>query len=632
MLKTFDIFDTLLCRCFVHPIELFEFIEWKYNIPQFGKHRPLAELDARKELKFESEVTIEDIYRFLKTQLNLTSEKVARLIELEKYEEVRCLKPIRLGHERLRQSLVEGNDIGFISDIYLDRATIMRALNENGVPVADSNLYLSSELKGMKSNGKLFRAVIEARGIEPDQIFHVGDNLRSDVEMAQEEGLNAELFKYMEANRYEKHGNNSHILIKLAHGVARQVRLSKEAISCRKHDTIYDVSVSLVGPLVFAFAYWCLREADKKNITNLYFLSRDGQIISEVAKLIGKSSFPKIHVRYLFVSRQALLLPAMTELVEEEFEWILAPTYYFSLNIVFKRVGLQPEAYREGLQKVGLGMGFDEQLDEEARIILKEFFRSISSDILKIAAEKRKLLVAYLAQEGFLAGTNKGIVDVGWSGTLQRSLSRIIGIEDFPESLTGFYFGITRKKTLPQDPMLGWFFDLERKRDLINNFYIIPVVELFFAANHGGVIDYYLGEKDIKVNLRYERNDRALKWGLYYQHKGILDFAERFLQCSDSAQIDDVPELFADEVERTLKLFFTDPTIEEARAYGAYEDAEDQNESYFVRLAKGYDFYELIDFFRHGKKHHHNEWLEAAFVLSRRDFVDFVRRYVRLCS
>ncbi len=58
------------------------------------------------------------------------------------------------------------------------------------------------------------------------------------------------------------------------------------------------------------------------------------------------------------------------------------------------------------------------------------------------------------------------------------------------------------------------------------------------------------------------------------------------------------------------------PSRLEAKVYGSYLDAEDQNESYHLALAKPFNLLELVlhKFFRF--QHHHNEWIHGAVCLS----------------
>jgi predicted HAD superfamily hydrolase len=629
MLKTFDIFDTLLCRSYVHPEELFEHIGLLIGINNYKELRVEAELNARRKQDFNKEVTIRDIYEELSYLIELKENFYAELMQREIDMELMCLNKISKGISLLEKAYNEGSEVLLISDMYLPEEVIYKALKLAGINVAKEKLFVSSVHGKMKSNGTLFQHVSELLDIRLHEISHTGDNEHSDYNVPESLGISATHFKDYVSNRYEQHNQESNFLIKLAHGVSRQLRLSKPPIYNSCHCCIYDTSVNIAGPLVFAYAYWCLREAVKKGIKNLYFLSRDGQIVHKVAQKIADRYFKnQINLRYLYVSRQALLLPSLTEIGDQELEWILARTHYLSIRIVFQRVDLNPDLYNDDLRLCGLTKRFDEQLDDLDVDNFRKFLSLISQDIKQKASDKRQILLAYLAQEGFFGIHTCGIVDAGWSGTLQRSLSKVLAMQGKLNPMYGFYFGVARTKTSKKDPMIGWFFDINKPRHLIQTHYVIPIIEMILAADHGGVQDYKLGQNGILPNLKYELNNRAIIWGLQYQHMAILNFADRYLELSSGIPIDDIPEILIDDIEKNLEQFFVNPIALEAKSYGAYMDAEDQSESYYLRLAQGYDFKEICEYFKTGKKHHHNEWIQGAMVLSGGDFVQFVRRYL----
>ena len=43
------------------------------------------------------------------------------------------------------------------------------------------NVYVSSEYALTKRTGKLFKKVLELESVSPNEVLHIGDNLRSDV-------------------------------------------------------------------------------------------------------------------------------------------------------------------------------------------------------------------------------------------------------------------------------------------------------------------------------------------------------------------------------------------------------------------------------------------------------------------
>ncbi|ECY0969914.1 hypothetical protein F7A07_09115, partial [Campylobacter coli] len=84
---SFDIFDTLLVRPCINPSDMFKIIATRAGLDEsFIKIRQLAEQYARENKPFyEDDITIDDIYRHLHLNFELSIEECERLkiIEME---------------------------------------------------------------------------------------------------------------------------------------------------------------------------------------------------------------------------------------------------------------------------------------------------------------------------------------------------------------------------------------------------------------------------------------------------------------------------------------------------------------------------------------------------------------------
>ena len=62
----------------------------------------------------------------------------------------------------------------------------------------------------------------------------------------------------------------------------------------------------------------------------------------EVAKIIVEKYYhDRVTLKYLYVSRQSLLFPAIEDLDEDAFEWIFAPTSMLTIRIILDRVNFE---------------------------------------------------------------------------------------------------------------------------------------------------------------------------------------------------------------------------------------------------------------------------------------------------
>lgn len=619
---SFDLFDTLLARQVAEPADVFRELERRFSAQDkrwegVADKRIQAELEARRVHRFAREVTLDEIYEEMNRRFHISPEDCARLKRLELEIEREYLYPVPENRELVQQLRGKGKRVIYISDIYLPTDFIHEILNKFDLLPSRKGLYLSSVYRVMKAReARLYDRVLENEKIPAARIRHTGDNMVSDVDNAIARGLRGVHFRGNQFNRYEKlwlGGKVPSLEYSKQAGLMRYLR-GRCPYGDEHRKAIWETSVNVSGPVIISFVYWCLNTARERGLTRLYFLARDGQILWKVARIIARGQKDLPELRYLRVSRQAVLLPALTELNQEGIGWLLAPTTLLTPRIILRRAGLSPEELSAELAGHGFHKkDFDRHFPRGDRERLVNFLKdpAVTKKILGRAREERGLATGYLRQEGLTADGRFALVDIGWHGSLQRSISRLLEMEGFREPVTGFYFGVRgRKLNKENDVMLGWFSDY-RNPDVIDKLtYIVPMLELFMAADHGGVRTYRRNGDVFEPVLKHPENYTGLKWGVGVQQEAVLRLAE---YAHDRALPFSVRK---DILSAVLKLFLLSPTGTEARVYGKYLDAEDQNESYHLPLAKPFSVLEYAFFKMKGRLHHHNEWKAGALALT----------------
>jgi len=629
-IRSFDLFDTLIARCLIRPTDLFLEVEQRLiragnSIPEFAQRREQAEFGLRKARGFGTEVSLEEVYSALAADVGQDHQWMESAMAAELRAEHDLLFPVPEGLELLQKARKKGTQILFVSDTYLPRSFLEPLLAEFGILKNGDRLYLSVESGLMKSTGELFHHVAQSEGVKPSRILHTGDNRESDFKEAVKAGWKTVLFRPMASNRYENPSVDSdsvpeRLAQSFFHGIRRKLRVEHHASTTRDR-VIFDSTIGVSAPLLISFTHWCLQQAVARKLTRLYFLSRDGEILLKIARGLNKTYRYPVELRYLFASRQALLLPSLEEPLEKELDWILAPTAVLSPRIVLRRVNLKPEPLEDALEQAGFPLGaWDTHLDDSNRARLAEFLLSprIREHIHKNARAARLLAETYLEQEGLTHDTAFAIVDIGWRGTLQTCISRLLETMGHDQPVCGLYYGLMgRKRHKPEDELDAFFFDTARPSAVDSIDYLVPVLEMFVAAQHGGVSGYQLENNEVTPSFRSEKNDRALSWGLGVQQEAILALADA-LSRQPALKIDS-NAIHRDTV-RNLEQFARNPSRAEARVFGSFLDAEDQNEAIFVPLAKPFRFMELRRHRDEGYLHHHNEWRAGAIALTHRLF------------
>lgn len=195
---SFDVFDTVLTRNVLYPKDVFHLIQRRIPArameaaPRLGRcfwgERVWSEFVARRKSTHE-DVTFAEIYLALARACRLDDAQRDALMELELQVESEVLAPVPGAVELLASCRSEGVGLVFVSDMYLPAGFIRGVMEQAGLFLPGDRLYVSGDLGRTKGSGKLFRYLLDDLGLEPGQLVHCGDHLRSDFLVPQSLGM-----------------------------------------------------------------------------------------------------------------------------------------------------------------------------------------------------------------------------------------------------------------------------------------------------------------------------------------------------------------------------------------------------------------------------------------------------------
>jgi len=623
-LLSIDLFDTLLTRTFAQPTDLFYALEKKLKLHMeergerfnhFAKARIESEFQLRKEKGFKQEVTLDEIYARLQSNMTLSKAQAQAIQKMELELEEQSIIPIKQVIDIIRdfKKTLKLNVI-LVSDTYFSEKFISKILKNNGLEGLCDRLYLSSTHNFLKSTGSMFQLIKKKENIPGKKWMHIGDNKDSDYNIPKRLGIKAAWFNESLLTRYERNYFNDpryHYSRSTIAGLMKQARFQCPYKN-ENEKIIWDTTINVSAPLIIAYVHWCLGRAKALGLTRLYFMARDGQIMYKIANILNRIFHLSLQFHYLYVSRQSLLFPAMKELDNESLEWILAPTSIITPRIILNRINIEPEEIKHVIKKYGFDDA-DEPLErKELNHFQSVLFASEVRDLIQSRIKiYRENTLGYLQQENLAKDGTFALVDIGWNGTLQRSISRLLEMKGNDFAINGFYFGLQRSlKHKRSDTLETFFFSPETPHGLEKETYIIPIIEMFTAADHGGVIKYISENGQFKAILKDSKDRKVIHWGGKIQQRAMATLSEKITENNiDFSAIENI-------IFENTRLFITDPSREEAKVYGSFQIAEDQNEAYSLPLAEKYNLSQLYKHFRQDFKHHHNEWIEAARKLS----------------
>lgn len=560
---SFDIFDTLVKRLVGTYHEVWKLVQSEYNkncskkIYDFEEKRKNADAIAQEKYY---EPTLDEIYSQLEYEENVRND----LKKIEEQIEIEC-SVFNHSFEKIIKNLYrEKKKIIITTDMYLDRKVIEKILKKNNISYY--RLYISSEIKKRKRDGSIFDYIKSDLNIFSNQICHIGDSKKSDFIMPKLSGIRSFL---VPRNIILKKYNSKEENIMLRNFINNN-------LSVYSND-FFNIGYEVLGPLLYFYCTALKKFAIENNVNNLYFLAREGWLLKKAFELI--SSNGEVHTEYFCASRHSLRVPLLEYCSSlDELKDTLKMRRITTISDFFKNVDLNIDNYSSLIKKYNFK--YDTLITIEN---FEEFYSEIEFDIKKNSSNKRKNLIGYIKQFNF---TKKIIVcDVGWVGTMQKSLSKIVKDNEIKTNIIGYYIGLNDlyKNNEVSENMYQFLFDDKTHYSDVRPF--LNLFESFFLADHGTTVSYEkINNKFVPLFAKYEySNDVSEKFKKI--QSGALKFIEDFKQF----KYNDLFNVTPSESFASFKKLGTNPTIIDVNLFGNLTYVE-TSENYMAKPQKIYKY------------------------------------------
>lgn len=583
---SFDIFDTAILRVVATPADVFGLVQNRYvknneALPfDFAKERMRCEQELRNirwTRDRETEVLLDDIYQTLELHTGITHTVAERLKETELATEFAVCRKNPFIYSLYQYALDQGKRIIFISDIYLPHQVISDLLSGNDY-TNYHKLYTSSSYKKTKSAGDLYDLVLEDLAIKPAKLVHFGDNFPSDVDMAKAKGIRA--YHYEKCSSlacrdrdfsatYPDYVASGHSLFySLLRGTIMNRLFSQRGGEDEAKNFWYRFGYEKAGVLLLGFCLWLKQKIKEDSVEKLLFLARDGFILQKVFNLINDFDKEEIASEYLFASRRAFNFASIKQLGSAEMQFLIHGTSYITVKQFFERIGIRVEEIKDQIAASGF-VDENEYVSDEKKQDLRKLFLSVEDIILHHAEEERKNLWKYLSELEIKDGQVVGIVDIGWNGSLQKSLAGLFNDQQLCPRFHGYYLGTweTAKKNCSEQSLIqGYLCHLsspEEYKNLLKE--CLEIFEFIHLAPHGSLL--YFTERAGKVvpvvDAVPSETENYKKAAIV--QKGILHFVHDFARClKDFQEIEFQKDISVKPIRRVLQ----DPLKEELMYLG----------------------------------------------------------------
>ena len=259
-------------------------------------------------------------------------------------------------------------------------------------------------------------------------------------------------------------------------------------------DPVALVSTQVLGPALGGFTQWLLSEAIEEGKKRLYFLARDGYFLYRAARIFCTRFQLPLECRYLCCSRYSLRLPLFHLNTGDALAYVCRGGIGVTPKKILRRAGLTDDEQAAVLEALALPWSPNAVIPH---LKLPEIQEQLAACSLFLDAMNRHSRQAapgmegYLRQEGLLEeNIPDGIVDSGWTGSMQKSLGDALAHMGRTRRLEGYYWGLYElPAAVERDAYHSYYFSPEgnlKEKVHFNN----CLFEAVYTAPHGMTLGY----------------------------------------------------------------------------------------------------------------------------------------------
>lgn len=504
---SFDIWDTILKRkCHPEEIKLYtaNYLMLKYendlkeeykDIYKILNLRDKIEADickANKENNFDDECRIIDVFKKLQKEILIDGidDISEELLKVEIDQEKRSIfinpeiLPIFEKYKDLKMYC--------ISDFYMSAENLKELLDYVKIPVKIEKIYSSADYLLNKRTGNLYKKAEEELNIEPEEHIHVGDNQYSDIQVANDLGIETIKTTKTDFNFIPER--------------ERKLEVNLDSI---KKDTdieenrLFNSGVDL-APLLYFFGYSIVEYAIKNNIDKVYYQTREGETFIKIHELIKRNNPFGVELPdcdTIEVSRMGTFSASLKEFSITELLRLWSQYRVQSVKALFRTLAIDIVPYKEFMEKYDISIEeniVDPWFDLRIQNLCndKEFTVKIQVELNR----KREELLQYFKEKKNIINDDRPMftVDIGWRGTIQDNLSYI-----FNNKVIGGYY-LTLYDFYNAQPKNSYKISFIDDKTIRNNDVacMITLLEWIYNPGTGSVIEYKQGEAVRKAKIR----------------------------------------------------------------------------------------------------------------------------------
>ncbi len=463
-----DVFDTLVWRKVPEPEDVFlclgkqllEAGQLRAHVSQvgFAELRLQAQSAARERAQAASgsrEVTLYDIYAELSDAIFADGFDTEARVQAE----LACERGLLVVDEQIadlvRRAKKYGTKVILVSDTYFSADNIRRFLAAAGFKHGDliDHLYVSCEV-GRPKYRDLFDMVLKDLDIPAGQMLHIGDSQQADVSPCYARRIafiHYEKWKFSPRVQTEEFPKDLAARSLLLNGVGDLglTGLRSRLFRCQppgmnlKLLPYWRYGAVVLAPVFAGFSRWAVANCQTVGVSRIFGIMREGRFLGRVLESTAKSLGVDLVAEDLWLSRRAVVRAALYPDDLSRLSDALALSATGTQEDILASLGLEIADFQDfapSLPDLRLPAG---QAALRQAIVAVQALRD---KVTAKSAQLRHNLLKALAKKIDLCSAEQIIVmDLGYAGTIQSVLSRILQREGANVRLVGLYVALNEK-------------------------------------------------------------------------------------------------------------------------------------------------------------------------------------------
>ena len=268
---------------------------------------------------------------------------------------------------------------------------------------------------------------------------------------------------------------------------------------------------------LYLFTNELYRKCIEDGVNNIFFLSREGQILKELFDCyLHLENNRSIKTHYFYTSRISSFVASLKDIENESFETLFRSYRNLSLFKFMENCGFQTQEIQPVLDSVDLDFNkVIVNIAESDELKSLKMNRAFLSAYERIRTKQNRYFLDYLKSfQVDIETEGLNIVDIGWKGTMQDNFYRILGDKI---KITGYYLGLNEATEYNEFmKKKGILFSCVGKYSPYFDLFLydFDFYERLLFADHGSVLRYSEEESGLVMpvlcNLEDDMESRRL--------------------------------------------------------------------------------------------------------------------------